>query len=146
MPRRLCLLVADHYTHSILRFDAGDDTFIDEFVPPSAELAFPMSVAVGPQGDIYAPSSGVFFPPPPPKIMGVLRFRGTDGAFAGVFVPHTVNDLRGPGDVKFGRTAICTSAPVSYIIGRLCRRDQFCATMVRQEHSSTPSFLREVVV
>jgi sugar lactone lactonase YvrE len=34
--------------------------------------------------------------------MGVLRFRGTNGAFAGVFAPHTVNDLRGPGDVKFG--------------------------------------------
>ena len=102
MPRRLCLLVADRYTHSILRFDAEDDTFIDEFVPPSAELAFPMSVAVGPQGDIYAPSSGIFFPPPPPKIMGVLRFRGTNGAFAGVFVPQTVPDLRGPGDVKFG--------------------------------------------
>ena len=32
MPRRLCLLVADRYTHSILRFDAEDDTFIDEFV------------------------------------------------------------------------------------------------------------------
>ena len=61
MPRPLCLLVADRYTHSILRFDAEDDTFIDEFVPPSAELAFPMSVAVRPQGDIYAPSSGIFF-------------------------------------------------------------------------------------
>ena len=42
MPRRLCLLVADYYNQLVLRFDAEDGTFIDEIVPPSAELAFPV--------------------------------------------------------------------------------------------------------
>ena len=83
-------------------FDAEDGTLIDEIVPPSAELAFPVSVAIGPQGDIYATSTGIVFAPPPPKIMGVLRFRGTNGAFAGVVAPHGVNGLAGPSDLKFG--------------------------------------------
>jgi sugar lactone lactonase YvrE len=102
MPRRLCLLVTDHYNQSVLRFDAGTGTFVDEFIPPSTDLAFPVGVAVGHQGDIYVTSVGVFLPPPPPKIMGVLRFRGTNGAFVGVVAPHGVNDLIGPSDLKFG--------------------------------------------
>lgn len=146
MPRRLCLLVADHVNESVLRFDAGNGTFIDEFVPPSADLGFPVSVAVGPQGDIYVTSSGIVFPPPPPNIMGVLRFPGTNGAFVGVIAPHGVNGLRGPGDLKFGPDGhLYVGTGFIYWFHPL-PRDRFCATMVRQEHSSTLSFLREVEV
>ena len=106
MPRRLCLLVTDYYHQSILRFDAGIGTFIDEFVPPKAELSLPQGIAVGPQGDIYASSTFLLGSPPPPKIAGVLRFRGTNGFFVGVVAPHTsphaVNNLYGPSDLRFG--------------------------------------------
>ena len=102
MPRRLCLLVSDYSHQSLLRFDAGIGTFIDEFVPPSAELSFPQGLAVGPQGDIYASSTIVLFAQPPPKIPGVLRFRGSNGFFIGVVAPHAVNNLVGPSDLRFG--------------------------------------------
>ena len=102
MPRRPCLLVADDYGQAIFRFDPGTGAFIDEFVPPTSVLAHPPGLDVGLDGNLYVASNVLFFHPDPPKTLGVLRFRGGNGSFAGVVAPHDVNGLHTPGYLKFG--------------------------------------------
>jgi DNA-binding beta-propeller fold protein YncE len=76
----------------ILRYDARDGSFVDEFVAPgSGGLDGPDAGAkFGPDGDLYVPS---FWND------RVLRYDGATGAFVGVVASGATSPLDGPRDV-----------------------------------------------
>lgn len=102
MPQLLSLLVADSNRSAILRFDTESGAFIREFVPGSGELFAPFGLTIGPQQDVFVSSMLFPFGQPPGKASGVLRYRASNGVFAGVFAADGQNGLAGAGDLKFG--------------------------------------------
>jgi DNA-binding beta-propeller fold protein YncE len=85
---------------AVLRYHGTTGAFLSTFVTAGGGgLNRPFRIRFGPDGNLYAGS--VIQPPPntPPTDRRILRFRGSDGAFLGVFVPENQGD---PDDFTFG--------------------------------------------
>jgi hypothetical protein len=76
----------------VLRYNGTTGAFIDVFVPPgSGGLNNPISLAFGPDCNLYVPSDAQ-----------VLRYNGTTGEFVDAFVPTGSGGLKGRSDLVFG--------------------------------------------
>jgi len=90
------LLIADHVTDSILRFDGETGAPLGAFVPSgSGGLVDPHDPTFGPSGDLFVVSNA----PGAPKI---LRFDGDTGASLGTFVNTGSGGFAGATALAFG--------------------------------------------
>jgi WD40 repeat protein len=79
------LYVSSWWDRTIVRYDASTYVYIDTFV--SDMPSYPSRIAFGPDENLYVSTPD-----------GILRYRGSNGAFIDVFIPDGsggVNDPRG---------------------------------------------------
>jgi len=95
-PARADLLVASYYTSELLRYDTRTGAFLGSFATTGTPDYRPLSMTVGPGGNLYIPI--VNFVPPYEDSIG--RFDGQTGAFIDTFASG--GGLFGPGHLVFG--------------------------------------------
>ncbi|UCC43861.1 MAG: thrombospondin type 3 repeat-containing protein [Candidatus Zixiibacteriota bacterium] len=121
------LFVTSRFTNSVLKFNASDGAFVDEFVEPSSGgLVAPFGLVFGPDGNLFV--SG--------EDNAVREYSGTDGTFIRVFVSAGSGGLSSPRGMVFHPNG--NLLVVSRNTGQILEYDGSSGAFVRQFNDDYP--------